>query len=1360
MEQPQELQPSKQDGNVHYPLTGLQTGLIIQAISNPGSVLDIVQVVCTLHGGLDLERLKNAWDRAVMRHDALRLAFQTENLDGPTQRVSVPFSIDMQVLDWTNKSADQTKQDLADWLEQDRVGTFRLDTPPLFRVTLIKFHQERFELVWTFHHLILDGRSIPIVLREVLNEAFYGIAPGTRDQLSGPSYRDYLRWYSERDSSLAKQFWKQYLSDVSFPTPLPLYDARRSYETTDMPLDALQIVEGEMGQAEISMLRSQEEQKGVSISTLLHATWALILARASGVDRVCYGTVRSCRYGNIPLAPQTVGMFTNTIPMVVRVPEDETIGTWLKQLRELQHHLRAFEHTGLSEIRSSLSRSTTSPLFESLLGFETQDPFIELSGSLGGPIASRDSVAGRNPETDFLKAIEIKQHTGIPLTIAARLTDRLYLRFSYDSRRFSRVAVERLLRQFIHVLGAIVRNPNHTPVSSLEILPEEQMDEQSVGFNNHHAKSTEVTPLHQLFYRKSLETPDSIAIEGPDSLITYRELVCWSAGVMKLLVELGVTIGTPIGIWMPPSPKGIAAILGILGRGGYYVPLPFDAPESRLAMIIKDAGLKLIFCISPPNTSMDIDEVSWVTVPDQSDHGWEHHVVDDDMDRMFCIIYTSGTTGIPKGVCLTHRGYANVMTHRTKVRFHSSDFECSPLTSPWHFDGSIVQLFSPLTTGGTLLIWTSVHELASSDAYHRLTALTGASTLIGELIRQHGVPRGVRVIGLGAEPVPPDLLEMLKSSPRFERLITGYGVTECSCYSTDYVLYDRVIGEECKSGGYDGDATNTIGKPISNNRIYVLDKERRFIPIGSVGEIYIGGVGVSRGYLRSPELTASKFVPDPVDPTSGRTAYRTGDLGRWREDGSLEFLGRLDHQIKLRGHRIEPGEIQAVLCQYPGVQQACVILREDHVQQKRLVAYCVAPQNLSIDLTDLRRYLFGKLTAYMVPEYIKFLSSIPLTSGGKIDFDRLPALSPFDEATRTSAIPPRTETEKRLVGIWEDLLQKSGIGIRDNFFELGGDSLLTLKLFARIKKQFDKTLPMALLYTESTIEQIAKNIETHQNRRAVASLIPLQAEGQGSPLIVMPSLFGELMFAKPMIDALGGKIPVLGLQPNLVMEHEDCFKDFRRTAFEYTKTIRNQYPDGPYSLLGYSYGGLLAFEVARQLRLQNQQIKLLAIIDTGPEERVKMDSATATLFHIGRVLANAPRWLIENLDPAAIAPLSARVATKIKRILRKRSESTSHRLHLNDLFDAEKYSQENDEALDRCFEGYQAYLPERYDGTITLFRADSRPLLHSLSADLGWKQFSNRVVVHRLRANHETIIQPPFATSIAMLLLDALLTEK
>lgn len=275
MEQPQELQQSKQDGNMHYPLTGLQTGLIIQAISNPGSVLDIVQVVCTLHGGLDLGRLKNGWDRAVKRHDALRLAFQTENSDGPTQRVSVPFSMDIQVHDWTCKSDNRKKQDLADWLEQDRVKAFRLDIPPLFRVSLIKLHQERFELVWTFHHLILDGRSIPIVLREVLNEALYAIEPGTRDETSGPSYRDYLRWYSERDCNLSKQFWEEYLSEVSFPTPLPLYDARRSYEPSDMPLDALQIVEGEFGKTEVSMLRSQVEQKGVSISTLLHATWCL-----------------------------------------------------------------------------------------------------------------------------------------------------------------------------------------------------------------------------------------------------------------------------------------------------------------------------------------------------------------------------------------------------------------------------------------------------------------------------------------------------------------------------------------------------------------------------------------------------------------------------------------------------------------------------------------------------------------------------------------------------------------------------------------------------------------------------------------------------------------------------------------------------------------------------------------------------------------------------------------------------------------------------------------------------------------------------------------------------------------------------
>ena len=1355
MDQQQELQSLDQVEIHQYPLTGLQTGLLIQAVTNPTSALDIVQVVCSLNCRIDPQRHRIAWDRAVQRHDGLRLAFQVENPEGPTQSVFAPFSVNIPLIDWSGKPEDQKHRDLVDWLDQDRAESFRLDLPPLFRVGLIQLDPERFKLVWTFHHLILDGRSVPIVLREVLGETLSSMPLGTNDVISGPSYREYLRWQGQQDSGLAKDFWKQHLSEFKAPTPLPLYDAKGSLGSPPMPLEALQVVEGELNPAATNTLRAQAEQIGVTISTLLHATWAFMLARASGVETVCYGTVRSCRYGTIPLALQTAGMFTNTIPMLVRVPESETIGDWLKQIRDLQHQLRPFEHTGLTQIRSALSHGSTDPLFESLLGIETQDLLSELCiSAIDSSISSIPNDYG-NTEKNHLQAIEVRQHTGIPLTIAARLTDRLHLRFSYDNRRFSRTAVERTCHQFIHVLKTIVSNPIDTLVSNLELLPEDQWHEQAIQFNEHHPKITAFTLLHQNFHRQSLETPDSIAIESMEQQVTYRELASWSAGVMSLLTTMEVQVGDSIGIWMPPSAAGIAAILGILGRGAHYVPLPFDAPPARLEMIVKDAELKTVFCLSTPSFAGQMPDVRWIAVPERSNHEWTNHVVEDDIDRRFCIIYTSGTTGVPKGVSLTHRGFANVLHHRTKVRFLPGDFACSPLTSPWHFDGSIVQMFSPLITGGKLIICNSVHDLASSEIYNSLTALTGASTLIGELIRQHGPPREVRVVGLGAEPVPPDLLEMLILNPRFERLITGYGVTECSCYSTDHLLYDRSSGRNSNASNSMGERSNNIGRPITNNQIYVLDKNKRPIPVGSIGEIYIGGVGVSQGYLKRPELTAEKFISDPANPTSSFKVYRTGDLGRWRHDGTLEFVGRLDHQLKLRGYRIEPGDIQSVLCQFPNIQQACIVLREDRQRLQRLIAYCVVPQDVSINLKNLRKHLSSKLPSYMVPDFIKVIHNFPLTSGGKIDFQQLPDVNQIDDAERLAYTPPCTEIEKKLVRIFEEILGTTGIGIHENFFEIGGDSLSAVKLFAMIKEEFEKTLPMAFLYTESTIEQLAKRIANHNTQSPLASLIPLHRSGQGAPFIVMPSLFGELMYAKPLVDALDKNIPVFGLQPNLIKEHQYFFSDFQRTAFEYAKILRNRYPHGPYSLIGYSYGGLLAFEIARQLQLQNQRIKILAIIDTGPEQRIKETSAVAKWAHFGRVLSNAPRWLIEHLDPSAIAPLSKLVSRKLRRVLRNRKEASSKLMSLNDLFDTKRFSQENYAILDHCFASFQSYIPQRYEGTVTLFRANTRPLLHSLSQDLGWKPFAKEVIVHRIKANHNTIIHPPSIATIASVLLDA-----
>jgi amino acid adenylation domain-containing protein len=726
--------------------------------------------------------------------------------------------------------------------------------------------------------------------------------------------------------------------------------------------------------------------------------------------------------------------------------------------------------------------------------------------------------------------------------------------------------------------------------------------------------------VHELFEEQVERTPLAVGLADAAREMTYRELNERADAVADALRRAGIGPEESIGLWGRGSAEATIALLGILKAGAVYVPLAVDSPPARIEAILEDAGIQHVIACGSPEWPLEGGRCHRLSMADLlreperqpgpavgtrlpgSAHGRAKRPprtrpepetsTGSRVDAVACVIYTSGTSGRPKGVTVRHRSIVNLLSYRTQSQFRTGDFRVAPLTTPLNFDGSLVQILSPLLTGGTLVTARTPEDLAESPWYARLTAITGAPSLIAEIARRYGFPASVRVIGLGAEPVPAELLDHVVKTPTIERLITAYGMTECACYSTSAVLYDR--GAHC-AGSPPPSPTrslNDIGRPIANTQVYVLGRDRQPVPIDVPGELYIGGEGLARGYLNRPELTAERFVPSPFAPD--QTLYRTGDRVRWNREGTLEFLGRVDDQVKIRGFRIEPAEVEAALSRHPKVRQSAVIAREDRTGHKALVGYVVAAADPPPSGGELRQHLSRTLPEYMIPASFVSMPTLPLTPSGKVDRRALPAPTAARPELEPPFAAPRTASEERLARIWCEVLGLERVGIRDDFFAIGGHSLLALRVWARIKETFGQDHPIATLFRHRTIEDLAAALR-EGDRTERPSATPPEPGGAADS---MPTLF--------CVDALAAMTQYLDDIPTYpvgfytdehLIWHYDSLVE---RAKAYVERLRQRQPKGPYRLCGSCAAASTAFEMARQLHEQGEEIPLLVLISPRP----------------------------------------------------------------------------------------------------------------------------------------------------------------
>ena len=1012
-----------------YELSPMQAGMLFHAVSEGASGVDIEQLVATLHEPLDEVKFLRAWQRVANRHSILRSRLRWERLEVPVQDVVDEIQIPVEQFDWRAFGKAERDQKFQALLDSDRVRGFDLEHAPLMRLTIVRAEEREYWVLWTFHHILIDGRSFPLVLREVF--AFYeAFSRGADLDLPLPRpYRDHIEWLRKLDMDSSKGYWQDALAGFRAPTPLVVTRDRQREQVNGTIRGAQEV---RLSAALTTALNDRARDASVTVNTLLQGAWALLLHRYSGEPDIVFGATRACRGSTVSGAHGMVGLFINTLPMRVRIDPETEVVPWLQQLRARQVELRDYEHTPLVKVQgwSDVPRGT--PLFESVLVFDDNTLDARLR-SLGGAWSER--------------RFQQRGQTNFPLTLAAYGDPELLLQLEYSRRRFDDDVVARMLDHLRTLLEGMAVHPQ-ARLKDLRLLTQNEQHQLLAEWNDTNTDYPASASIQELFEAQAARTPEAVAVEYEGLRLTYGELNARANQLAHYLARHGVRPEVMVGICVERSLEMVVGILGILKAGGAYVPLDPEYPASRLSFMLEDTAAPVLLTqarlrdLLPQYEGRTISlDTDWPQIARETQDDPNVRV---SARNLAYVIYTSGSTGRPKGTSIEHRSVVRLVKSTNYVELGPQEVFLQ--FAPISFDASTLEIWGSLLNGAKLVVCPagllSLQELGRVIEERGVTTLWLTAALFHQMVdTQIESLRGVRQLLAGGETLSASHVRRMLEVIGGGRLINGYGPTENTTFTCCHVM----------RAGTRIEHTVPIGRPISNTWVYVLDRHRQPVPVGVYGELYIGGDGLAREYLHQPELTAEKFVPDPFSTTPGARLYRSGDLVRYLPEGNIEFLGRIDNQVKIRGYRIELGEIEAALSQHPAIREVAVLAREDTPGEKRLVAYVVA-ENAPADLVDeLRAQLCASLPDYMVPSAFVTLDALPLTPVGKVDRKALPVPDGTAYAARGYEAPVG-EVESTLAQIWADVLKLERVGRNDHFFELGGHSLLAMSVIERMRR--------------------------------------------------------------------------------------------------------------------------------------------------------------------------------------------------------------------------------------------------------------------------------------------------------------------
>ncbi|RKH72196.1 amino acid adenylation domain-containing protein, partial [Corallococcus aberystwythensis] len=1311
------------------PLSFAQQRLWLIDQLEPGSALYNVPVAVRLEGALRPDVLERALQEVVHRHDALRTTFvQVEG--EPVQRIHADSPLPLGLVDLSDVPEAHRESETRARVEAEMRRPFDLRTGPLIRTLLFKLSGDEHVLVVTLHHIVSDGWSLGVLVREVaaLYTTFSAGQPSPLPALP-VQYADYADWQRRTLSgeTLRQEvtYWEAKLSGAPAVLELP----------TDFPRPAIRSTAGatlgfSLSREVTEALRGLAHREGGSLFMVLMAAWQGLLSRYTGQQDISVGS---------PIAGRTraeteglIGFFVNMLVLRAKVEEGQSFRALLQQVRTTV--LEAYEHQEVpfeklvEALQPTRSLSHT-PLFQTLLALQnvpTED--VRLPGLRMRGLTSTQSTAKFDVSVFFTEG-----------------TDGLRGTLEYSTALFQRSTVERMAGHLRTLLEAVAAKPEES-LAALPLLSSDERQRILVDWNDTAVASPTDVPVHVHFARQAQRAPDAVALVLGNAALTYAQLDARANQLAHHLRNLGIAPGARIGLAVERSFELVTALLAILKVGATYVPVDRNAPVERIASLLEDADVHFVVTHQPFASLLPASGTRvWLDAQAGDIAACPTHAPDVRVDgeAMAYVMFTSGSTGRPKGVCVPHRGIIRMVLGSTFMHFGPEEVWLH--VAPVAFDASTLEIWGALLNGSKLVLAPphslSLEELAALLRLHGVTTLFLTTALFEQMALHQGEAlAGVRQILSGGDVLPADRVrEHLARIPEGASFHNAYGPTENTTLATTFAMHhgSRVEGAV------------PIGRPPSNSTVYVLDAHQHPVPVGIAGEVYVGGLGLAWGYLHRPELTAERFVPHPFASTPGERLYRTGDKARWREDGTLDFLGRVDLQVKVRGFRIELGEIEVALRSAAGVNEAVVVARGTGVD-KRLIGYVTARAGHSLNADTLKASLKQRLPEYMVPSAFVVLDALPLNANGKVDRKALP--EPDAHAIEAKDfVAPRDALEMQLARIWEDVLGVRSVGVRSSFFELGGHSLLAVRMVAAVRERLGQSIPLSVLFQQPTIEQLAQILR--DDSQAWTPLVPLERGEPGQrPLFLVHPGGGNVLAYSELARRLGPSLPVYGLQSR-GLDGRPVAESIEEMAGLYIEAIRTVQPHGPYQLGGWSLGGLIAYEMAQRLREAGEGVDVLAFIDSqvpgltrpsqvvahlNAEARARISFAHATATAFGQELSISDDVLAQGDDAMLDHLLQQGLRA---RILDAQSGPAQLRA-LFHVFRANLFAQEK-------------YVPRPYDGTALLLSASEAPT--ELPRHRGWEPLiRGGLEVHTVPGSHHALMQDPHVEAVAEQLRDAL----
>ncbi|KAF6627029.1 amino acid adenylation domain-containing protein [Paenibacillus sp. EKM208P] len=1173
-----------------YALTPMQKGMLFHSqLDSQAAANDAYfeQVSYDMRGQMDIRAFAESLNILVRRHEALRTHFYFGRDTEPLQVVYRNRDCGFQYEDVHHLDEDEIDTWVKNFKLQDKARGFDLRRDVLLRVAILRTGEDSYHFVWSFHHIVMDGWCLSLINKEVF-ESYAALQEGRVPELApAVPYSRFIEWLEAQDRKAATDYWSSYLSGYEQQTALPaVKSGRKSGGNTAS--DWVTVWEREL------TLRVEETAKRyqVTMNTLLQTAWGIVLQKYNNHSDVVFGSVVSGRPSDIIGVEDIIGLFINTIPVRIHSEVGESFAEVMKKTQE--QALASHAHD-------------TYPLFEiQALTDQKQDLINHIMVFENYPVDEQVEELGSDGQEPFpISNVAAAEQTNYDLSVVVMPGECIKIRFMYNALSYDQTGIKRLHGHFVNLLEQVLLNP-HVCVEELELVTAAEKQQITGEFNDTASAYPSNHTIQKLFEEQAERTPDHIAVALGHQSLTYRELNETANRLAHTLRDTGVKSDEPVGILTERSLDMITGTLAILKAGGAYVPVDPQYPEDRIRYMLEDSGAKLLLA---QQDLLDRCYFDGQIINLNEDTSYSADASNLDIDgagnHAAYVIYTSGSTGKPKGVVVEHQSVVRLVCNTDYVPFDESTRMLQ--TCAFVFDGSTFEIWGALLNGGQLVLvlkedLLDAAKLKETIRDHRVTMMWLTTPLFNQLSQQDSKLFGdVKYLLVGGDVLSaPHINRVLRDNPDIN-IINGYGPTENTTFSTTYHITEEQLDSV------------PIGCPIRNSTAYVVDSSFNLQPVGAWGELVVGGDGVARGYLNRPELTAERFLANPwVD---GDRLYCTGDLVRWREDGILEYAGRMDQQVKIRGYRIELGEVEARLASVPSVRDSVVIALRDGAGQQQLCAYFTADEQLTI--REIRAAMSASLPSYMIPSAFVQLDRFPLTTNGKIDRKALPVP---DKGLHTGIeyVAPRTDVEQLLAAIWQEVLEIPQVGIHDDFFTLGGHSLKVLELIRKVHLATDIELPIRSVLDFPTIEaQALTLLKADLEYKADSPIIRLNEHGPISIFCFPPMLGYGLSFAE-LAKQLDQDAVVYGL------EFMDDAADEQAMLARYVDLIVSTQAQGPYVLLGYSIGGNLAHKVADTLERQGHAVSDIFMLDSVKRAEALPFTAEETEHEIHDMLEQVP----------------------------------------------------------------------------------------------------------------------------------------